>query len=66
MLHVTLSTGMINYREYNATLRTASCKRHPIEGHRDLSLPFRSISGDTHMLLRDVRVYPASATIFFL
>ena len=39
------STGMINYREANATMRKASGKRYLIEGYGDLPLTFRSSSG---------------------
>ena len=48
------STGMINYREADATMRTASGKRYPIEGFGGLPLTFRSSSGEVTLLLHDV------------
>ena len=36
------SSGMINYRESNAYMRTASGSRYPIEGYGNLPLTFRS------------------------
>ena len=60
------STGMINYREANATMRTASGKRYPIEGYGDLPLTFRSRSGEVpRCCSATMHMYPASATIFF-
>ena len=53
------STGMINYCEANATMRTASGKRYPIEGYGDLLLAFRSSSGEVHMLLCNVAHVPS-------
>ena len=53
-----LSTGMINYRESNAYVRTASGSRYPIEGYGDLPLTFRSSSGDIPLLLRSVAHVP--------
>ena len=44
------STGMINYREANATMRTASGKRYPIKGYGDPPLTFRSSSGEVPLL----------------
>ena len=54
-----LSTGMINYRKANATMRTASGKRYPIGGYSDLLLTFRSSSGEVPMLLRNVAHVPS-------
>ena len=54
-----LSTGMINYRKANATMRTASRKRYPIGGYSDLLLTFRSSSGEVPMLLRNVAHVPS-------
>ena len=48
------STGMFNYRESNATMRTASGGKCPIEGYGDLPLTLRSSSGDVPLLLRNV------------
>ena len=48
------STGMINYRKANATMRTARGKRYPIEGYGDLSLTFRSSCGEVPLLLCSV------------
>ena len=45
---------MINYRESNAYMRTASGSRYPIEDYDDLPLTFRSSSGDVPLLLRNV------------
>ena len=53
------STGMINYREANATMRTASGKRYPIEGYDDLPLTFRSSSGEVPLLLCNVAYVPS-------
>ena len=53
------STGMINYREANATMRTASGKRYPIEGYGDLPLTFRSSSGEVPLLLCNVAHVPS-------
>ena len=54
------STGMLNYRESNAYMRTASGSRYPIEGHGDRPLTFRSSSdsGDVPLLLRNVAHVP--------
>ena len=52
------STGMINYRESNAYMRTASGARCPIEGYGDLPLTFRSSSSNVPMLLRNVAHVP--------
>ena len=52
-------TGMVNYRESNAYMRTASGARYPIEGYGDLSLTFRSSSGDVPLLLRNVAHIPS-------
>ena len=52
------STGMLNYRESNAYMRTASGTRYPIEGYGDLPLTFRSSSGDVPLLLRNVAHVP--------
>ena len=52
-------TGMINYRKANATMRTASDKRYPIEGHGDLPLTFRSSSGEVPLLLCNVAHVPS-------
>ena len=52
------STGMINYRESNAYMRTASGSRYPIEGYGDLPLTFRPSSGDVALLLRNVAHVP--------
>ena len=60
-----LSTGMISYREANASMRTASGKRYPMEGYGDFPLTFRSSSGEVPLLLCKLNMYPASATIFF-
>ena len=54
-----LSTGMINYRKANATMRTASRKRYPIGGYSDLLLTFRSSSGEVPLLLRNVAHVPS-------
>ena len=48
------STDMVNQCEDNATIRTASGKRYTIKGYVDLSLTFRSSSGEVPLLLRDV------------
>ena len=53
------STGMMNYRESNAYMRTASGVRYPIEGYGDLSRTFRSSSGDGPLLLRNVAHAPS-------
>ena len=50
---------MINYREANATMRTASGKRYPIEGYGDLPLTFRSSSGEVPLLLCDAAHVPS-------
>ena len=53
------STGMINYRESNAYMRTARGSRYPIEGYGDLPLTFRSTSsGNVPVLLRDIAHVP--------
>ena len=52
------STGMMNYRESNAYMRTASGARYPIKGYGDLSLTFRSSSGYVPLLLRNVAHLP--------
>ena len=49
-----LSSCRINYREAYATIRTASCKRYPIEDYGDLPPTFRSSSGEVPLLLRDI------------
>ena len=54
-----LSTGMINYRKADATMRTASGKRYPIGGYSDLILTFRSSSGEVPLLLRNVAHVPS-------
>ena len=51
-------TGIINYRESNAYMRTASGARYPIEGYGDLPLTFRSSSGNLPPLLRNVAHIP--------
>ena len=48
------STGMINYRESNAYMRTASGARYPIGGYGDLPLTFRSSSDNVPLLLYNV------------
>ena len=48
------STGIIKYREANATMRKARGKSYPIEGYGDLPLTFRSSSGEAPLLLCDV------------
>ena len=53
------STGMINYREANATMRTASGKRYPIEGYGNLPLTFLSSSGEVPLLLYNVVHVPS-------
>ena len=53
------STGIINYREAYATMRTASGKRYPIEGYGDFSLTFRSSRGEVPLLLCDVAHVPS-------
>ena len=53
------STGMVDYREANATMRTASGKRYPIEGYGDLPLTFRSSSGEVPLLLCNVAQVPS-------
>ena len=53
------STGMINYREADATMRTASGKGYPIEGYGDLPLTFRSSSGEVPLLLCNVAHVPS-------
>ena len=50
--------GMLNYRESNAYMRTASGSRYPIEGYGDLPLTFRSSSGNVPLLLRNVAHVP--------
>ena len=52
------ATGMLNYRESNAYMRTVSGSRYPIEGYGDLQLTFRSSSGDVPLLLRNVAHVP--------
>ena len=52
------ATGMLNYRESNAYMRTASGSRYPIEGNGDLPLIFRSSSGNVPLLLRNVGHVP--------
>ena len=53
------STGMLNYRETNAFMRTASGKRFPIEGYGDLPLTFRCSKGELPVLLRNVAHVPS-------
>ena len=53
------STGMINYREANATMRTASGKRYPIEGYGDLPFTFRSSIGEVPLMLCHVAHLPS-------
>ena len=53
------STGMINYRKANATMCTASGKRYPIGGYSNLTLTFRSSSGEVTLLLRNVAHVPS-------
>ena len=53
------SSGMMNYRKANATMRTASGKRYPIEGYGDLSLTFRHSSGEVPLLLCNVAHVPS-------
>ena len=53
------STGMIHYREANATMRTASGKRFPIEGYGDLPFIFLSSSGEVPLLLCNVAHVPS-------
>ena len=53
------STGMLNYRETNAFMRTASGKRFPIEGYGDLPLTFRSSKGELSVLLQNVAHVPS-------
>ena len=48
------STGMFNYRESNATMRTASGEKRPVEGYGDLSLTFMSNSGNVPLLHKNV------------
>ena len=50
---------MMDYRESNAYMRTASGVRYPIEGYGDLPLIFRSSSGDVPILLRNVAHVPS-------
>ena len=52
------ATGMLNYRESNAYMRTASGSRYPIEGYGDLPLTFRSSFGNVPLLLRNVAHVP--------
>ena len=52
------ATRMLNYRESNAYMRTASGSRYPIEGNGDLPLIFRSSSGNVPLLLRNVGHVP--------
>jgi len=54
-----LSTGMINYRETNVFIRTASGKIFPVEGHGDLPLTFRYSKGEVSVLLRTVAHVPS-------
>ena len=49
---------MLNYRESNATMCTASGERYPIEGYGDLPLTFRSSLGDVSLLPRNVSHVP--------
>ena len=49
---------MLNYRESNAYMRTASGSRYPVEGYGDLPLTFRSSSGNVPLLLRNVAHVP--------
>ena len=37
------ATGMLNYRESNAYMQTASRSRYPIEGYGDIPLTFRDL-----------------------
>ena len=52
------ATGMLNYRESNAYMRTASGARYPIGGYGDLPLTFRSSSGNVPLLLCNVAHVP--------
>ena len=52
------ATGMLNYRESNAYIRTASGSRYPIEGNGDLLLTFRSSYDNVPLLLRNVANVP--------
>ena len=55
------STGMINYREANASMRIASGQRYPIDGCDDFPLTFRSInsSGGVPLFLCNVAHVPS-------
>ena len=52
------STGMINYRETQTFMKTASSSKYPIEGYGDLPLTFRSGRGEVPMLFLDVAHVP--------
>ena len=61
------ATGMLDYRESNAYMRTASGSRYPIEGYGDLPLTFRSSSGNVPLLLRNVAYAPKlNSTTYYL
>ena len=50
---------MIDYRQANATMRTTSGKRYPIEAYGDFPLTFRSSSGEVPLLLCNVAHVPS-------
>ena len=56
---------MINYREAESFMRTASGTRYPIEGYGDLLLTFRSSRGEVPLLLRDVAHVPGLSCHLF-
>ena len=59
--------GMINHREANAIMRTASGIRYPIKGYGDLPLTFRSSCGEVPLLPCNVAHVPSlSYHIIFL
>ena len=59
------STGLINYREASATMRTASGKRYPIEGYGDLPLAFDLAVVKCLCCSATLHMYPAPAIILF-
>ena len=52
------ATEMLNYRESNAYIRTASESKYTIEVYGNLPLTFRSSSGNVPLLLRNVAHVP--------
>ena len=59
------STGRIDYGEADATMRTASGNRYPIERYGNPPLLFDLAEVKYLCCFETLRMYPASATIFF-